>query len=49
MPATMDALAGALPEVTSVVWPGQSHFATHTAPALFAETLRRFLHEQKQP
>jgi pimeloyl-ACP methyl ester carboxylesterase len=45
MPATMDALAGALPEVTRVVWPGQSHFATHTAPALFAGTLRRFLHD----
>lgn len=43
MPATMDALAGALPEVTRVEWPGQSHFATHTAPALFAETLRQFL------
>lgn len=43
MPATMEALAGALPKLTRAVWPGQSHFATHTAPELFAETLRRFL------
>lgn len=43
MPATMDALADALPEVRRAVWQGQSHFATHTAPELFAETLRRFL------
>ncbi len=43
MPATMDALAGALPGVTRVIWPGQSHFATHTAPELFADAVRRFL------
>jgi pimeloyl-ACP methyl ester carboxylesterase len=47
MPATMDALADALPKVTRAVWQGQSHFATHTAPALFAETLRRFLHDHE--
>jgi pimeloyl-ACP methyl ester carboxylesterase len=47
MPATMDALADALLKVTRAVWPGQSHFATHTAPELFAETLRRFLHDHE--
>jgi pimeloyl-ACP methyl ester carboxylesterase len=45
MPATMDALMAALPATTTrVVFKGESHFATHTAPGLFAETLRRFLH-----
>lgn len=44
MPTTMDALAHALPASTErVVLKGQSHFATHTAPGLFAETLRGFL------
>jgi pimeloyl-ACP methyl ester carboxylesterase len=42
MPATMDALAGSLPKATRAVLPGQSHFATHTAPELFADTVRRF-------
>ncbi|HEX6873397.1 MAG TPA: alpha/beta hydrolase [Micromonosporaceae bacterium] len=46
MPATMDTLAGALPQLTRAVWPGQSHFATQTAPDLFARTLRQFLHSQ---
>jgi pimeloyl-ACP methyl ester carboxylesterase len=45
MPATMDALMAALPATTTrVVFKGESHFATHTVPGLFAETLRRFLH-----
>jgi pimeloyl-ACP methyl ester carboxylesterase len=43
MPATMDALADVLPKVDRAVLAGQSHFATHTAPGLFADTLRRFL------
>ncbi len=46
MPATMDALAGVLPGAARAVLPGQSHFATHTAPEMFAEALRRFLDEQ---
>jgi pimeloyl-ACP methyl ester carboxylesterase len=48
MPATMDVLAGALPNAARVVLPGQSHFATHTAPEMFAHTLRTFLHDQEQ-
>lgn len=43
MPATMDALAEALPAAERVVLAGQAHFATHTAPAEFAAGLRRFL------
>jgi len=43
MPETMDALASALPKAERVVLAGQSHFATHTAPALFAGALARFL------
>ena len=43
MPATLDRLAAALPRVERVVWPGQAHFATSTAPGLVADTLRRFL------
>jgi pimeloyl-ACP methyl ester carboxylesterase len=43
MPATMDALVNALPATTDrAVLTGQSHFATHTAPQLFAETLHNF-------
>jgi pimeloyl-ACP methyl ester carboxylesterase len=47
MPATMAALADALPKAARVVLPGQSHFATHTAPALFAEAVRRRLHKRE--
>jgi pimeloyl-ACP methyl ester carboxylesterase len=43
MPATMDALAKAMPAATRVTLPGQSHFATHTAPELFAAELAKFL------
>lgn len=43
MPATMNALADVLPKATRVVLPGQSHFATHTAPELVAAALREFL------
>ncbi len=45
MPATMDELARALPDADRAVLAGQSHFATHTAPALFAEYLRKFLRD----
>jgi pimeloyl-ACP methyl ester carboxylesterase len=47
LPATMDALAGALPKATRAVLPGHSHFATHTAPGLFAETVGRYLREHE--
>src|SRR3954452_5032882 len=43
VPATMDALAAVLPSVTRVVLAGQAHFATHTAPALFAQAVTKFL------
>jgi pimeloyl-ACP methyl ester carboxylesterase len=43
MPSTMDALAAALPRLTRVTLPGQAHFATHTAPGLFAAALLDFL------
>ena len=43
MPSTMDALAAALPTASRVVFPGQLHFATHTAPDLFADAVRQFL------
>lgn len=42
IPTTMRALASAIPAARRVVWPGQSHFATMTAPDLVAETLREF-------
>lgn len=43
MPATMDALLAALPASASrAVLKDQSHFASHTAPGLFAATLREF-------
>ncbi len=43
MPATIDRLARALPNAGRVIWPGQMHFATSTAPDLVADTLQRFL------
>jgi pimeloyl-ACP methyl ester carboxylesterase len=43
MPETMDGLAVALPPVTRAVLAGQAHFATHTAPVLFASTVGEFL------
>lgn len=43
IPETMTALRQVLPESTRhVVLPGQSHFATHTAPGQFAAVLRSF-------
>ncbi|MBU2668435.1 alpha/beta hydrolase [Actinoplanes bogorensis] len=41
LPATMDALAA--PGWQRAVLAGQSHFATHTAPELFASTVAEFL------
>jgi pimeloyl-ACP methyl ester carboxylesterase len=41
----MERLANALPTAGRAVLEGQSHFATHTAPDLFAEKLRQFLDE----
>lgn len=48
MPATMDRLADALDlaKPARVVLADQSHFATHSAPELFAGTLGRFLHRR---
>jgi pimeloyl-ACP methyl ester carboxylesterase len=43
MPATMDALAAALPRAERTVWPDQMHFASSTDPDLVAVTLREFL------
>jgi len=48
MPATMAALANALPGARRTVLPGQTHFAPHTAPGLFAQALRAFLDEHNQ-
>lgn len=45
MPSTMNALAATIPSARQVVWPGQSHFVTMTAPALVADTLRGFFAE----
>ncbi|MEV4283281.1 alpha/beta fold hydrolase [Actinoplanes xinjiangensis] len=42
MPTTMNTLAGSLPAARRVSWPGQSHFATMTAPGLVADALRDF-------
>jgi pimeloyl-ACP methyl ester carboxylesterase len=42
MPTTMMALADALPTARRVIWPGQSHFATMTAPDLVAGALDEF-------
>jgi hypothetical protein len=43
MPATMAALAEALPRAERVTWSEQMHFASGTAPELVADTLRDFL------
>lgn len=45
MPTTMNRLATAIPHARQVVWPGQSHFVTMTAPGLVADALRRFFAE----
>jgi len=45
IPSTMEQLATALPAAGRAVLQGQSHFATHTAPELFAEKLLHFLHQ----
>ncbi|MBM0230920.1 alpha/beta hydrolase [Micromonospora sp. STR1_7] len=45
MPTTMKNLAATIPTARHVVWPGQSHFVTMTAPALAADALREFFAE----
>jgi pimeloyl-ACP methyl ester carboxylesterase len=45
MPTTMNALAKTIPRARHIIWQGQSHFATMTAPALVADTLRQFFAE----
>ncbi|MEU1586507.1 alpha/beta hydrolase [Micromonospora sp. NPDC005710] len=45
MPTTMNALARTIPAAGHVVWPGQSHFVTMTAPTLVADALRQFYAE----
>ncbi|MEV4811821.1 alpha/beta fold hydrolase [Micromonospora avicenniae] len=42
MPTTMNALAEALPRARRIIWQGQSHFVTMTAPDLVANALRAF-------
>jgi len=44
IPSTMERLAGVLPAAHRIVLEGQSHFATRTAPELFATELLRFLY-----
>lgn len=44
MPETLNALALAVPNAERLVLAGQAHFATHTAPALFANSLLNFTH-----
>ncbi|MET8044452.1 alpha/beta fold hydrolase [Micromonospora sp. NPDC005215] len=45
MPTTMNALARTIPAARYVVWAGQSHFVTRTAPTLVADALRQFFVE----
>ncbi|MEU4470598.1 alpha/beta hydrolase [Micromonospora sp. NPDC023888] len=45
MPTTMNTLARTIPAARYVVWAGQSHFVTMTAPTLVADALRQFFVE----
>ncbi|MGI5522331.1 alpha/beta fold hydrolase [Micromonospora sp. CA-259024] len=45
MPTTMRTLATTIRAARHVVWPGQSHFVTMTAPTLVADALRQFFAE----
>lgn len=45
MPTTMNALAKTVPGARQIIWQGQSHFVTMTAPGLVADTLRQFFAE----
>ncbi|MET8119490.1 alpha/beta hydrolase [Micromonospora sp. NPDC005189] len=45
MPTTMNALATTIRPARHIVWPGQSHFVTMTAPTLVADALRQFFAE----
>ncbi|MEU7800970.1 alpha/beta hydrolase [Micromonospora arborensis] len=49
MPTTMNALATTMRAARHVVWPGQSHFVTMTAPTLVADALRQFFAEVSGP
>jgi pimeloyl-ACP methyl ester carboxylesterase len=43
IPSTMERLVTAMPSADRALLDGQSHFATHTAPELFAEKILQFL------
>ncbi|MFC6020233.1 alpha/beta fold hydrolase [Plantactinospora solaniradicis] len=45
MPTTMNALATTIPGARRIIWQGQSHFVTMTAPTLVADALRQFFAE----
>jgi pimeloyl-ACP methyl ester carboxylesterase len=45
MPTVMTALADTIAGARRIIWPGQSHFVTMTAPTLVADALRRFFAE----
>ncbi|MBF9134079.1 alpha/beta hydrolase [Plantactinospora sp. S1510] len=45
MPSTMNALATTLPGARRIIWQGQSHFVTMTAPTLVVDALRGFFAE----
>lgn len=45
MPTTMNTLAKTIPGARQIIWQGQSHFVTMTAPTLVADTLLQFFAE----
>ncbi|MEU8012134.1 alpha/beta fold hydrolase [Micromonospora parva] len=45
MPTTMATLAATIPAARYLVWPGQSHFVTTTAPTMVGDALRQFFAE----
>jgi pimeloyl-ACP methyl ester carboxylesterase len=45
MPSTINALANTIPRARQIIWQGQSHFVTMTAPTLVADTLLQFFAE----
>lgn len=47
IPEGMAALADALPHAERAIWPGQTHFATTTAPDLVARTVADFARRQQ--
>ena len=48
MPTTMNALAKVIPRAHQIIWPGQSHFVTMTAPRLVADTLSQFFAQRER-